>query len=140
MTNEQKEALAHMRSEGFGYASIAKAVGLSVNTVKSHCRRNNLPCEKVEFQNGDAKMGKPLYCQYCGKPLEQKPNIKPRKFCSDKCRFAWWNRHPAEVNRKAFYNFVCTHCGKEYTIYGRPKSKFCSRACAGQHRIKEARS
>lgn len=136
MTNEQKETLVRLRLEGFGYSSIAKAVGLSVNTVKSNCRRNNLPCLKGESHDDRGKKVNPLYCKYCGKLLNQKPASKPRKFCSDKCRLAWWNCHSAEVNRKAYCSFVCAHCGKEYTVYGRKQSKFCSRTCAGRHRAK----
>lgn len=138
MTNEQKETLALLRLEGFGYTSISKTVGLSVNTVKSYCRRNALPCEKADSCSSGEKKSYPLYCRYCGKLLNQKPASKPRKFCSDKCRLAWWNSHPAEVNRKAYYTFVCAHCGKTYKVYGRKSSKFCSQSCAGLHRIKNA--
>jgi len=38
----QKEQITQMRSEGFSYAKIAAALGISENTVKSFCRRNNL--------------------------------------------------------------------------------------------------
>ena len=42
MTLEQKNQIAQMRKQNLGYASIAKEMGLSVNTIKAYCRRNDL--------------------------------------------------------------------------------------------------
>lgn len=42
MTLEQKKQITRMREQNLGYAYIAKEMGLSVNTVKAFCRRNNL--------------------------------------------------------------------------------------------------
>ena len=42
MTLEQKNQIAQMREQNLGYASIAKEMGLSVNTIKAYCRRNDL--------------------------------------------------------------------------------------------------
>ena len=42
MTNEQKIQIAEMRKLGLGYIKIARNLGISENTVKSFCRRNNL--------------------------------------------------------------------------------------------------
>lgn len=33
MTNQQKEQITALRSQGYGYATIAKAVGLKKDTV-----------------------------------------------------------------------------------------------------------
>ena len=30
------------------------------------------------------------FCKNCGGKLEHTPGRKPKKFCSDKCRMAWW--------------------------------------------------
>jgi len=38
----QKKQITQMRSEGSGYSMIAAALGISENTFKSFCRRNNL--------------------------------------------------------------------------------------------------
>ena len=43
MTNEQIRQLTIMRREGAGYGTIADALHLSINTVKSWCRRHHLP-------------------------------------------------------------------------------------------------
>jgi len=129
MTNEQKSTILRLRSEGCKYATIAESVALSINTVKSYCRRQNL-ATTTETISDDA-----LRCKQCGKPLEYSGS-KPKKFCSDRCRNEWWKAHPCDVNKKAFYSKTCVHCGKAYTVYGRPNSKFCCHTCSAQHRRK----
>jgi len=42
MTQQQKEKIIKMRRGGFSYSRISTALGISENTVKSFCRRNNL--------------------------------------------------------------------------------------------------
>ena len=42
MTMEQKQAIEAMRYDGMGFSAISKKLGLSRETVKTHCRRNNL--------------------------------------------------------------------------------------------------
>ena len=42
MTNEQKEQIKMLRDSGYGYATIAEALGLTKNQVSAFCRRNNL--------------------------------------------------------------------------------------------------
>ena len=134
MTNEQKSTILHLRSAGCKYVSIAETVGLSINTVNSYCRRQGLAlaAEKTSVIYDASR------CKQCGQALVTKPGSKPKKFCSDKCRNAWWKTHPNAENRKAYYCKICAHCGKSYTVYGRPNSKFCCHACSAQHRTKMA--
>ena len=42
MTEHQKLRIMKLRSAGFGYGKIAQQLGISVNTVKSFCRRQSL--------------------------------------------------------------------------------------------------
>ena len=98
MTKVQKETLHSLRLDGYGYAAIADTLGISINTVKSYCQRNNLSYVEKVTQNIETLPL--LYCQHCGKRLNQKEKSKPRKFCSDKCRLAWWNSHPSEFFNK----------------------------------------
>jgi len=42
MTDLEKQRIAVMRSAGESYKEIAEALSLSVNTVKTFCRRNRL--------------------------------------------------------------------------------------------------
>ena len=100
MTENQKMIVAGLRKTGMGYGTIAKKVGISVNTVKSFCHRR-----------------------------AQNPGRKEKKFCSDKCRNKWWNARLDLVNRKAFREIVCVGCGRTFTVYGQVKRKYCSHQC-----------
>ena len=40
MTTEQKSQIFALRAQGCGYSTIAKAMELNKDTVKSFCRRN----------------------------------------------------------------------------------------------------
>ncbi|MFR3366520.1 MAG: RNA polymerase subunit sigma-70 [Gallintestinimicrobium sp.] len=99
MTHQQKEQITALRSQGYGYATIAKAIGLKKDTVVAFCRKVGLTGTKaadnsrIELDAG--------FCPQCGALLTQTPGRKRVKFCSDNCRTAWWNAHPEKVNRKA---------------------------------------
>jgi endogenous inhibitor of DNA gyrase (YacG/DUF329 family) len=125
MTSLQKERIKKMRGNGESYAIIAVSLGISENTVKSYCRRNNLGAEYIA--------GQPIVttnaCGNCGKSLEHTQGSKRKRFCSDKCRLAWWNAHPESMKQKAVYGFVCANCGAEFTAYGNRGRKYCSHAC-----------
>ena len=124
MTEKQKSELIALRNDGFGYKKIAKATGLSENTVSSFCRRHGVGTN----QNG-AALGKTAVCKNCGAIVIIRPGVKPKQFCSDKCRNAWWNARQDEVSRKAYYNIVCSHCGGTFVSYGNRNRKYCSHAC-----------
>lgn len=75
-----KSAIDDMRLKGMSSSAIASAVGLPVNTVKSHIYRHpEIPRIKL--------------CAYCGRPMRQPKGRKQKKFCSDKCRITYWNHH-----------------------------------------------
>ena len=42
MTTAQKQQIEFLRDKGESYATIAYDLGISENTVKSYCRRNNI--------------------------------------------------------------------------------------------------
>lgn len=128
MTDNQREQLIKLRMEGKGYGTIAQTLGVSPNTVKSFCRRNELRESSVE--------GKPVVfssettaCQNCGRTIQQIAKQKKKRFCCDKCRNTWWNSYLDMVKRKAVYEFDCPHCGKKFHIYGDKRRKCCSHAC-----------
>ena len=82
MTNEQRETVLVFRDKGMSYQSIARFLGLPTSTVKSwHARYMQ---EKIEKDK----------CRFCGAPIVQTPHKKQKKFCSDTCRYRWWNAHP----------------------------------------------
>ena len=82
---------------------------------------------------------KKCLCEYCGKDVKQLPGRKLKRFCSDKCRMAWWNQHQENVNRKANYDYVCAYCGKAFTAYGNANRKYCSHECYIEDRFGGAR-
>lgn len=120
MDATQRRRIEQMRASGVSYANIAIALGLSKNTIKSFCRRNNLGIKGIVDT-----------CDCCDGALLHTPGAKHKRFCSDKCRLAWWNAHPEAVNRKALYHITCSYCGAGFDSYGNRKRKYCSRACFG---------
>lgn len=120
MTDMQKETIRYLRCEGLGYKAIASRLAISENTVKGFCRREGL--------SGD--MPPPISaCRHCGVALEQTPKAKPKKFCSEACRRAWWKVRPYLSERRAFYSLTCAHCGKPFESYGNKNRKYCGHAC-----------
>lgn len=130
MTSTQKQQIEILRGKGKSYAAIAETLGISKNTVKSYCHRNNLnsafAADPIQPMDG--------VCVNCGEPLTYTPGSKKKRFCSDKCRLDWWAAHPEAMKRKAVYHFVCPVCGTAFTAYGNAKRKYCSRACASSAR------
>lgn len=134
MTDLQKKKISALRSQGYGYATIAKSVGLKKDTVVGFCRKAGLTGTKAA-DNSRISLDT-VFCPQCGVPLKQIPGRKRVRFCSDSCRVAWWNSHPEEVNRRALYSFTCAHCGKPFTAYGNAGRKYCSHACYIADRFK----
>ena len=125
MTNGEKVQIVQMRKRGLGYAEIALSLGLSVNTVKSYCRRSGVkPLEKKTAQSDDV-------CRQCGSVLKHTPGRKRKRFCSDVCRLRWWHGH-RELGRNA-RTIVCASCGKAFATDR--TQKYCSHACYIQTRF-----
>lgn len=134
MTDNQKTQIAKLRAAGQGYGSIARTLGLSQNTVKSFCRRNN-----IHESTGEPPIsftGETVRCENCGREIRQIAKRKKKRFCCDRCRNEWWNKHLDQVKRKAIYNFVCPHCGKAFQTYGDKRRKYCSHECYIAERFK----
>ena len=131
MNQMQKERISELRSSGMGYKKIAELLGISINTVKSYCKRSNL-C--VVTQHGSDLYQTP-YCPTCRSSVSQTPGKKAKKFCSDKCRLTWWNEHPEAINHKISRYFICVTCGNEFEGYGKRERKYCSRACYGKSKM-----
>ncbi len=132
MTNQQKEQITALRLQGYGYTTIANAVGISKDSVKAYCRRHGLGGKVAD--NSRIQLEKDM-CLNCGTPLSQAEGKKKKKFCSDACRTAWWNSHQDCVHRKAVYEYTCAHCGTQFTAYGNAGRKYCSHSCYIAHRF-----
>ncbi len=128
MTNGDKNRIRQMRLSGMSFGQIAKETGYSQNTIKSFFRRDNL-------QNSD-KAEDTTICKNCGIPLKQTPGHRQKKFCSDKCRFAWWHGQNGDISKSSRYIFECKNCCKEFKSYGRKNRKYCGYACYIADRFK----
>ena len=116
-----------MRNNGIGYGQIASTLGISINSVKSYCQRNQLGglrAADVSVTFDDKKC-----CRQCDQELQQVKGQKARKFCSDTCRMAWWHKHLNQLEQKAVYSFTCAGCGSAFSAYGNAKRKYCSHTC-----------
>lgn len=121
MTDNDKQEIKILKSQGYGYKKIADTLDLSINTVKSYCRRH--------LQNKNASAYKRGFCKNCGIPVKQSPNRKEKKFCSDKCRVDWWMKHVTEHKTKTQQEVKCLLCGKTFITYPSNNRKYCSRDC-----------
>ena len=121
MTNEQKRIITRMREKLCSYAEIADALGLPFNSVKSFCFRNDLTTEAL---TKEAKV-----CKNCGKPIVSKSKTKPRIFCCDACKLAWWKKHKTEHTSSFLVEVSCPTCGASFTAYKSSKRKYCSEQC-----------
>lgn len=121
MTEKQKLQIRYYRQEGYGYTAIAHKLGISINTVKTHCRRSGL--------TGIASKKQYTFCCHCDKMLDEATKKTGQRFCSEQCRRAWWKEHPELVIRKAYYSMTCAHCGEVFRSYGNKNRKYCCHAC-----------
>lgn len=130
MNHNQKEKVRQLREAGSNYAKIAQTLDLSENTVKSYCKRNNfIGKPKLMPAGDDVSLA---HCSNCAAPLVQTAGRKAKKFCSDRCRMAWWNTHSCAMGRKGIRSFSCHTCGQHFEAYGKRERKYCSRACYGK--------
>ena len=130
MTDLEKHRITLLREKGYGYIRIANELGISVNTIKSFCRRN------ITHKTEPILTGEITSCENCGQEIRQIAKQKRKRFCCDKCRNAWWNKHLGQVKRKTVYHFTCPQCGKEFHIYGDKRRKYCSHDCYIADRFK----
>lgn len=122
MAKSQKEIILTMRRALCSYTQIAEKTGLSVGAIKSYCYRNGLNTESLKSSSG--------FCKNCGKPILTPSKTRPRRFCSDACKTAWWNLHRYDhKNSSLIKPFKCNICGKEFADYSSTQRKYCSRLC-----------
>jgi endogenous inhibitor of DNA gyrase (YacG/DUF329 family) len=132
LTGDEKEKIKELRLKGIGYKGIASILGLSRDSVRGFCKRNGLDGSScVVALNVEEKLKRNLLCSCCGKPIKQKYQGRTRRFCSDECRRKWWNGNQDKRNKSeaATYKYICPHCGREFSVYGNKKRKYCSHDC-----------
>ncbi len=122
MTAEQKKQVIQLRGNGKSYNEISKALGISVSTISSFCRRIGIGGQSKDIKGVET-------CKQCGKLIKSKTGYKQRKFCSDTCRLTWWNAHLDQVECKANYTFTCASCGRAFASCGNQHRKYCFQTC-----------
>jgi hypothetical protein len=123
MTEGQRAAVTNLRRAGKSHAEISAAAGLPVGTIKAFCSRNGIAACRDGAQ----------HCRYCGAAVIQTPKKRQKRFCSDKCRYRWWNRSRATQAGKGSAH-ICAFCGAQYSSY-HGLSKFCGHPCYITHRF-----
>ena len=121
MTDQERNQIRSYQLDGLTPKQISVLTGIAQNTVKVHCHRYPVSDADISDHKG--------LCRHCGRPLIQTPHKKAKRYCSDKCRMAWWKENEAKLNKKAFYRIVCQHCGSVFESYGKAGRKYCSRGC-----------
>ena len=117
MTSNEKNKIIELKKLGYGYKKIAKELDLSLSIVRYACSKKN---------DDDLLDGS---CENCGIKIKSIKGKKKKRFCSDKCRWKWWNKNQNKVDKKAFYAHVCKWCNKEFTVYGNNHRVYCSHDC-----------
>lgn len=142
MTGYQAKQIRDFRMRGAGYKAIAAVTGLSRDIVRNYCKSHGLDGYPEELSvNMTEQIRKGLACQNCGTPLIRPRTGRPRRFCSDRCRYEWWGVHSSELRSgsDANYKYTCAHCGREFTAYGNAHRKYCSHDCYVQDRYLSGR-
>lgn len=140
MTEIQKQNIMALRGRGLSFGQIASQLGLSVNTVKSFCRRAGASAIHASNDSGNEankeskNQDSICICKHCGKPLQQLPKAKPKQYCGDTCRAAWWNAQRGHINRAGMVMQSCAGCGVMFASYPSTHRKFCGHACFTHHR------
>lgn len=121
VTNAEKNYIIQHRQAGKSCNEIARELGLSANTVKSFCRRNNIaPVE----QAASIKTAEGT-CDQCGAKVARQAHRKAKRFCSDACRLSWWHAHRELAGNAAERR--CSYCG--IIFHSVREQKYCSRTC-----------
>ena len=118
MTTREKELVISMRQKGTTFSEISGKVGVSLNTVKSFCYRNNIKPSRKKTT---------VTCKYCGNEINLTSNVRNRKFCDYSCRMAWWKEERQKYRGSIGRECVCAFCGKTFKTYR--KQKYCSHPC-----------
>lgn len=105
-----------LRNKGYGYKRIAKELSISVSAARYVCLKND-------------EKSKTTHCKNCSLSIISIEGKRKKVFCSDKCRYNWWNKNQNKVNKKAYYTHQCKNCNKEFVAYGNKMRIYCSQEC-----------
>ena len=125
MTNSQKAQIIEFRKKGLGYKTIAAILEITKDSVSGFCRRTGMNGEVSE------RGKKNNICPSCGRVIPESIIDRKKRFCSNKCRMTWWNKH--RKTKPA----TCECCGKTYNAY--TDTRFCSHECYVLYRFRGVR-
>jgi len=84
MNDEVKYKIKELKEQGYGYKKIAKELCLTASAVRYAFARIN---------EEDLLMST---CKHCGITMKSVRGKKKKTFCSDACRWKWWNQNRKE--------------------------------------------
>ncbi len=85
--SDVKKQILELRKQGYGYKRIASELNVAISTIRYICL------------NGNKEEGKKGTCLNCGKAITSIPHKKEKKFCSDRCRWDYWNTKKSEERK-----------------------------------------
>ena len=128
MTERERIQILKRRSQGQSMEAIASSLGLNRNTVKSYCKREGItPILDPDQKTNTTASPATGYCESCHKPIEHIPKQKPKRFCSDQCRYRWWGGHRKEHSTHKAKEHLCAYC--KASFHSPAKRKYCSHPC-----------
>ena len=127
LTAEQKARIEEYRKRGIGYRTIAAEIGVDRDAVRYYCKKVELAGTRPKSQ----EFIKGLRCQQCGILLSRNRDGRQRIFCSDQCRYKWWNTNGKTLPRPSGCcdEIKCACCGKTFLDYRNKKRRYCSHEC-----------
>lgn len=128
MNEIHRQKIKKLRDLGYGYLRISEQLGISPNTIRSFCKKENIA---GYIKVGEQLKGKDnlVECKQCNKKFYQIAGRKKKVFCSSACCSVYWTIHKDKQRRLVPQKYQCLICGKEYYEYPLRKRKFCSREC-----------
>ena len=131
LTEYQQRKIREFRLQGVGYRAIASVVGVNRDEVRNFCVSKELDRLAAE-RNGREKLAQDeSNCANCAVIIRHSRTGRHKKFCSEKCRRAWWSAHPDVLvkSEAASYACTCRYCHESFEAYGNRNRKYCSHNC-----------
>ena len=67
-------------------------------------------------------------CLYCGDMFEVRAKVKPKKYCSDRCRTRFFQDNRILEDCEPYQISICEYCGAEFFNINNVSRKYCSQA------------
>jgi orotate phosphoribosyltransferase-like protein len=84
MNDDLRNKINELKELGYGYKRIAKELSMTASAVRYTLAKIN---------EEDLLVGS---CKYCGITMKSVKGKKKKVFCSDTCRWQWWNQKHRE--------------------------------------------